>query len=66
MATLAELLSTHHGKHVLPALQRTVLLSPGFVLNIHYQTLFSWFMLVRSDMCNCCCVSRYEPVEYGL
>lgn len=26
MATLAELLSTHHGKHVLPALQRTVLL----------------------------------------
>lgn len=46
MATLAELLSAHHGKHVLPALRRTVLLSPGFVLNIHYRTLFSWCMLV--------------------
>lgn len=46
MATLAELLSAHHGKHVLPALQRTVLLSPGFVLNIHHQTPFSGCMLV--------------------
>lgn len=46
MATLAELLSIHYGKHVLSALQRTVLLSPGFVLNIHHQTLFSWCMLV--------------------
>lgn len=45
MATLAELLSTHYGKHVLPALQRTVLLSAGFVLNIQHQTLFSWCTL---------------------
>lgn len=46
MATLAELLSAHYGKHVLPVLQRTVLLSAGFVLDIHYQSLFSRCMLV--------------------